>query len=386
MKLDVLGAGQLGRMLALAGYPLGLHCRFLDPAPGSPAGQVAEQIVGDYDDPHCLDRFLHGLTAVTYEFENVPVERARAIARHCPVWPPPLALEVSQDRLREKTMFRELGIPTPPFVPVETRAELDAALAEIGHPAVLKTRRLGYDGKGQFRLRTPEDAEHAWAHVGGVPLIVEGFVAFQRELSLLAVRGQDGSTAFYPLVENHHDHGILRTSKAPAKGVSESVQKQVQDYGRRLLDRLGYVGVLAVEFFEERGRLLANEIAPRVHNSGHWSIEGAVTSQFENHLRAIAGWPLGDTSVPRPCAMLNLIGDLPDPAAILAVPEAHLHLYGKMPRPGRKVGHVTVLADLDAQLEHRLDRLRGLLPAEESLYRPGPAPLIHPSAAQAPRP
>jgi 5-(carboxyamino)imidazole ribonucleotide synthase len=370
ITLGVLGAGQLGRMLALAGYPLGLRCRFLDPAPGAPAGQVAEQVEGDYVDPHCLERFLAGVSAVTYEFENVPVELARTIARRCPVWPPPAALETSQDRLHEKTLFRELGIPTPPFAPVGTRAEFDAALHRIGFPCILKTRRLGYDGKGQYRLRTPEDAERAWEAAAGVPLILEGFVAFTRELSLLAVRGRAGAITFYPLVENHHAHGILRLTRAPAPDVSAALQAEAHAHGRRLLERLDYAGVLAVEFFQEGGRLLANEIAPRVHNSGHWSIEGAATSQFENHLRAVAGWPLGDTHVPRPCVMLNLIGALPETAAVLAVPEAHLHLYGKMARPGRKVGHITVLADREEHLNEKVRRLRELLPADEELYRP----------------
>jgi 5-(carboxyamino)imidazole ribonucleotide synthase len=248
--------------------------------------------------------------------------------------------------------------------------ELRAALAEIGYPAILKTAGYGYDGKGQVVLRRGDDVTHAWEKLGGVPLILEGFVAFEREVSQIAARGRDGATAFYPLVENHHEGGILRLSLAPAPGLSADLQALAEGHARRVLERLGYVGVLAIEFFQvpgkrgrgtrdgAAGRLLANEMAPRVHNSGHWTIEGARTSQFENHLRAVLGWPLGSTEAVAHSAMLNLIGTLPDPRAVLAVPDAHLHLYGKRPRPGRKLGHVTLWCATPEQVRERLGRLR----------------------------
>jgi 5-(carboxyamino)imidazole ribonucleotide synthase len=360
-RVGVLGGGQLGRMLALAGYPLGLRFRFLDPDPDAPAGQIAERLAAAFHDEASLDRFAHGLELVTYEFENVPVAVARALAHRLPVYPPPEALEVSQDRLAEKTLFTELGIPAAPFRPVDTRADLDRAAADLGFPCVLKTRRLGYDGKGQYVLRGPADLPPAHEALGGVPLLLEGFVAFEREVSLISARGRDGATAFYPLVENHHAGGILRLSLAPAPGLSAELQALAEGHARRVLERLNYVGVLAIEFFQQGGRLIANETAPRVHNSGHWTIEGAATSQFENHLRAVLGWPLGPAEALGPCAMLNLIGSVPDAPAVLAVADAHLHLYGKAPRPGRKLGHVTVRATTPEALHDRLGRLHALL-------------------------
>jgi 5-(carboxyamino)imidazole ribonucleotide synthase len=361
----VLGAGQLGRMLALAGYPLGLRFRFLDPAPDAPAGQLAEHLAAPYEDPAALDRLAQGAAVVTYEFENVPVATARALAAHVPVLPPPRALEVAQDRLSEKTLFRELDIPTAPFAPVATRAQLDAAVARIGLPAVLKTRRMGYDGKGQAVLRTPDDAARAWQDLGGVPLLLEGFVDFTRELSILAVRGRDGAIAAYPLVENHHRAGILRLSRAPAPGLAPGLQARAEGYAARVLAALDYAGVLAIEWFERGGALLANEMAPRVHNSGHWTIEGAQTSQFENHLRAVLGLPLGGTAAHGHSAMINLIGALPERADVLAVPGAHLHAYGKAPRAGRKLGHVTLCARDERSLAERLARVQSLPGAME---------------------
>jgi 5-(carboxyamino)imidazole ribonucleotide synthase len=360
-RVGVLGAGQLGRMLALAGYPLGLSFRFLDPARGAPAGQIAEQVVARYDDAGRLDDFLQGVDVVTYEFENVPAALPRALARSVPVYPPPGALETSQDRLAEKTLFTRLGVPTASYAAVDSREDLDRALATVGCPAVLKTRRFGYDGKGQVRIATAAEAADAWGRLGGVPLLLESFVPFERELSVLAVRGRDGNTASYPVVENQHSGGILRLSRAPAPESSASLQAEAEEYAGRVLHELKYVGVLAIEFFQQRGRLLANETAPRVHNSGHWTIEGAETSQFENHLRAILGWPLGSTEVAAPSAMVNLIGSLPQAADVLAVPGAHLHVYGKSPRPGRKLGHITVRAKTAAVLEERLNALRTVL-------------------------
>lgn len=364
--IGILGAGQLGRMLALAGYPLGLRFRLLDPAPGAPAGQLAEQLVAAYDDRAALDRFAAGLALVTYEFENVPVDAARYLARRVPVFPPPVALETAQDRLVEKRFFSELGIPTPPFAPVDSRDGLEEMLETIGLPAVLKTRRFGYDGKGQALLRTRADAAAAWAALGNQPLILEGWVPFDRELSILAVRNTSGATACYPLVENEHRAGILRRSQAPAPAVSPALQATAEHYAARALAALDYVGVLAIELFQVGDQLLANEMAPRVHNSGHWTIEGAATSQFANHLRAVLGWPLGATTPIGHSTMLNLIGTTPDPAAVLALPNTYLHLYGKAPRPGRKLGHVTLRAGQPDQLAASVERLRQLVDAERS--------------------
>ena len=357
MTIGILGGGQLGYMLALAGYPLDLHFRFLDPSPQAPVGRIAPRVTAEYTDYEALDKFAHGLALVTYEFENVPVEAARHLARHVPVYPPPQALEAAQDRLNEKTLFQRLGIPTTEFVAVNSAAELAVAVRKLGLPSVLKTRRLGYDGKGQWVLRTQEDVAALGKNFPSTALILEKFVSFARELSILAVRGRSGETAFYPLVENHHRSGILRLSLAPAPQLSEALQREAESASRRILEALAYVGVLAVELFECGGHLLANEIAPRVHNSGHWSIEGAVASQFENHLRAVVGLPLGETRTLGYSAMLNLIGEVPDPVELLAVPDAHLHLYGKALRPGRKVGHVTLRAGSAEELSLRLNQL-----------------------------
>ncbi|CCW33891.1 5-(carboxyamino)imidazole ribonucleotide synthase [Chthonomonas calidirosea] len=346
MKIGIMGAGQLGRMLGLAGIPLGLTFRFLDPSPNAPASAVGEQIVGEYDDPHVLERFADDLSLITYEFENVPMESAcRLQALGKLVLPPPIALETAQDRLIEKQFFRSQGIPTPPFRPVTSYEELREAVRTVGLPAVLKTRRFGYDGKGQVVLQTEAELVPAWEALEGSPLILEGYIPFQRELSLIAVRGLQGELAFYPLVENHHREGILRLTLAPAPNLSQSLQQEAEEYGRRVLTALNYVGVLAIEFFEKEGHLIANEMAPRVHNSGHWSIEGATTSQFENHLRAILGYPLGMTTPRGHSAMINLIGSWPSPETVLAFEGAHLHLYGKPPRPRRKVGHITLTAE-----------------------------------------
>ncbi len=357
-----LGAGQLGRMLALAGHSLGMKLRFLDPTAASPAGDVGELVVGAYEDAAARGRLIEGAQVVTYEFENVPVAAARALAARLPVYPPPRALEVSQDRLAEKAFFQGLGIPTAPFACVDSEKDLEKALAAVGLPAVLKTRRGGYDGKGQALARNLAEAARALARLGGKDVIVEGFVDFERELSILAVRSPAGALAFYPLVENHHAGGILRLSLAPAPFLDEALQAQAERIAREVLEALGYVGVLAIELFESRGGLLANEMAPRVHNSGHWTIEGALTSQFENHLRAVTGLPLGAAAARGASALVNLIGDIPPPERVLEVPGAHLHLYGKEPRPGRKVGHVTLLGRDRSEVELRLGELLARLP------------------------
>jgi 5-(carboxyamino)imidazole ribonucleotide synthase len=357
VTIGILGGGQLGYMLALAGYPLGLHFRFLDPSPEAPVGRIAQRVTGEYTDQAALEKFSNGLELVTYEFENVPVEAARFLAERVPVYPPPAALEAAQDRLAEKDLFRKLGIATTEFTAVSNPRELEAAVKTLGLPAVLKTSRLGYDGKGQWILRTPQDVAKARSELPAVTLILERFVPFARELSVLAVRSRTGESAIYPLVENHHRNGILRLSLAPAPRLEPPIQRAAENAARRVLESLKYAGVLAIEFFEHQGELLANEMAPRVHNSGHWTIEGAVTSQFENHLRAVLGLPLGSTGPAGHCAMLNLIGELPDSSEVLAVPDAHLHLYGKSPRPGRKLGHVTLRAASPERLALRLSEL-----------------------------
>jgi 5-(carboxyamino)imidazole ribonucleotide synthase len=359
MTIGILGGGQLGYMLALAGYPLGLHFRFLDPSPEAPVGRIANRVTADFNDEQALEKFSHGLEVVTYEFENVPVAAAKYLAERVPVYPPAVALEEAQERLQEKRLFRRLEIPTTEFAEITKRADLDTAVKQVGLPAMLKTCRMGYDGKGQWVLRTAEDVEKARAEMPDVPLILEKFVPFARELSILGMRGRSGEIAFYPLIENHHRGGILRLSLAPAPNLTASLQQEAEHAARKVLEALGYVGVLCIEFFEIGGRLLANEMAPRVHNSGHWTIEGAVTSQFENHLRAILGMPLGSTAAVGVSAMINLIGEIPESVEVLNVSNAHLHLYGKEPRAGRKLGHVTVRADHFEKLQQRLSALPG---------------------------
>ncbi|MDG4550704.1 MAG: 5-(carboxyamino)imidazole ribonucleotide synthase [Candidatus Contendobacter sp.] len=359
MNVGIVGGGQLARMLALAGYPLNLRFQVLDPAADACAGQVATLLRGDYDAEARLEQLAEWAEVVTFDFENVPATAALALEREVAVYPPPGALATAQDRVSEKTLFWELGIPTPPFATVSSLEELRRAVTRIELPAVLKTRRLGYDGKGQRILRAPEDVDSAWRALSGAPLILEGFVLFEREVSVLAARGRDGATAFYPLVENHHRDGILRLSRAPCP--EPELEREGWNYARRLLDRLNYVGLLAIEFFVKEGRLIANEMAPRVHNSGHWTIEGAETSQFENHLRAILGLPLGSTVAIGHAAMVNCIGAMPDRTVALTVAGTHYHAYGKAPRPGRKVGHLTLRTDDPSTLAEGLKRLLPLV-------------------------
>ncbi len=357
-RIGILGGGQLGRMLALAGHPLGHTFVVLTPERDAPAAPVAETIVAAYDDRAALEALAARCDVVTYEFENVPADAVAVLeAAGVPVRPGARALEVASDRLNEKALFRALGIPTVRFAPLDAASDMEAALLHTGLPAVLKTRRLGYDGKGQRILRSSKDAEGAFTGLGAVPQILEGFVDFRRELSIVAVRGLDGQIGFYPLVENRHEGGILRFTRAPAPDVAPEVQRRAEGHARALLEALDYVGVLALELFDDGVDLLANELAPRVHNSGHWTIEGAETSQFENHLRAITGSPLGECRARGESAMINLIGEAPDERAIQAVPGARLHLYGKAPRPGRKLGHVTVTAADASTLDARLERL-----------------------------
>jgi len=329
-------------MLALAGVPLGETFCFLDPSPDAPAAVAGDLIVAAYDDPAALDAIATQAHVVTYEFENVPSIAAERVAARVPLLPPPRALEVAQDRLNEKQTFERLAVPVPRYAPANDEQGVRAAVAAVGLPCVVKTRREGYDGKGQTVVRDEADVERVLPVAA--PLIVEELVPFTRELSVIAARGRGGEVVTYPLVENRHSGGILRISTAPAD-VSSQVREGAEGYARAVLDDLDYVGVLTIELFEVDGHLVANEMAPRVHNSGHWTIEGAETSQFENHLRAILGLPLGSTAPRGHSVMLNLIGEAPEPSAALAIPGAHLHLYGKAPRPGRKLGHLTIRAD-----------------------------------------
>jgi len=357
--VGILGGGQLARMLALSGAPLGLRFLVMDTEADACAGQFAPLLVGDYRDETALAEFADKVDVATFDFENVPAESAEWLAARVPVFPNPRALATAQDRLAEKTLFRDLDIPVPDFAPVSTRVELDAALAQVGVPCILKTRRLGYDGKGQFRIRALADADAAWEALGAqaakVGLIVEAFVPFERELSVVAVRGRDGEFRTWPLTENWHVDGVLSASLAPAR-IDDAVMRTAIDYARRLAERTDYVGVFALELFYREGRLLANEMAPRVHNSGHWTIEGAETSQFQNHLRAVLGLPLGDTRMLGHACMLNWIGQMPDALPLLDEPGGHWHDYGKLPRTGRKVGHATLRANDATELAQALER------------------------------
>ena len=370
--VGILGGGQLARMLAFSGAPLGLRFLVLDATPDACAAQFAPLLQADYRDRAALAEFAARVDVATFDFENVPAESAQWLAERIPVFPSPRALSVAQDRLAEKTLFRELGIPVPEFAAIDSRATLDAALARIGTPCILKTRRLGYDGKGQFRLTSPADAGAAWAALGAqagtVGLILEGFVAFQRELSVLAVRGRDGELRAWPLTENWHESGILSASLAPAR-VDPALQAQALATARKVAEALDYVGVFALELFLKDGLLLANEMAPRVHNSGHWTLEGAETSQFQNHLRAVLGLPLGSTRALGHSCMLNWIGEMPASLPVLAEACGHWHDYGKSPRQGRKVGHATLRADSSDELALAVARV-GLAMGRESQVAP----------------
>ncbi|MGF1613363.1 MAG: 5-(carboxyamino)imidazole ribonucleotide synthase [Gammaproteobacteria bacterium] len=356
--VGILGGGQLARMLALAGYPLGLTFYTLDPASRACASALTHHIVTQYGDDEKLRWLAEHCDCLTYEFEHLPIQALRSLPRHTAIFPPLKALEVAQDRVEEKALFDAIGIPVPRHASVHSLADLDAALTEIGFPAVLKTRRLGYDGRGQHLLQDRHGLASIWRELAGQPSVVEEYVPFERELSIIAVRAQGGETAFYPLVENAHRHGMLRTS-VPRPG--DPLNSLAQQYVTRLLDALGYVGVLVLELFEVDDRLLANEFAPRVHNSGHWTIEGAETSQFENHLRAILGLPLGSCCGIDHSAMFNLIGELPETQMLLGIPGAHLHVYGKDPRPHRKLGHITLRARDAVTLAQRMESVRTLI-------------------------
>ncbi len=356
MTVGIVGAGQLGRMLALAGYPLGLDFLFLDPAADAPAGRVAPMLQGPFTDAKLLGELSQRSEVITFDWENISVDALRALKGAARISPPIAALAAAQDRVSEKKLFERLGIPTTRWHAVGSRAQLARALRDIGLPAVIKTRRLGYDGKGQAVIRTQEDAEQAWQQLGNAPLLYEELIPFDCEVSIIGARSARGEIAVYPLNGNVHSQGILRLTRAPYG--APRWQRLAATYLERVLRHYRYVGILTIEFFVRRGKLIANEMAPRVHNSGHWTIEGAVTSQFENHLRAILGLPLGSTQPRGFSAMINLIGTLPEPQTILATADVHLHDYGKEPRPGRKLGHCTLVETTAAARDRRA---RGLL-------------------------
>jgi len=357
MKIGILGGGQLAQMLAQAGTPLDMEFTFLCPNEQACAAPLGRHLCFPFDDKAALDQLSHWADVATFEFENVPAHVVQTLAEHTRVHPPATALATAQDRLKEKQAFGELDIPTPAYAAVDSAAGLRRAVERLGLPAVLKTRTEGYDGKGQAVLRDMADLIPAWRRVGGVPMILEALVPFRRELSIIAVRNAEGEVRYYSLNANHHREGILRLSLSLD---CDPWQARAEEYVGRLLRHFDYVGALALELFQTDEVLLANEIAPRVHNTGHWTIEGTRSSQFENHLRAIAGLALGDTSLSRPAAMVNLIGRLPSLDAIAQVPGATPHIYGKAERPGRKLGHVTLSAGedgFDAEFRHRLAQL-----------------------------
>jgi 5-(carboxyamino)imidazole ribonucleotide synthase len=362
MTIGIVGAGQLGRMLALAGYPLGLDFLFLDPADQPPAAQLAPVLKSAFTDVESLAALASRCEVVTIDWENVSVAALRKLGRTTRVSPPPAAIATAQDRVSEKRLFEKLGIATTRWRAVSSARQLQAAARDIGLPGVLKTRRMGYDGKGQAVLRRPADLERAWAELGQVPLLYEELVPFDLEVSVIGVRSRTGECQVYPLNHNLHSGGILRLTRAPYDNAR--LNRLARQHVLAVMQRLRYVGVLTIEFFVRNGRLLANEMAPRVHNSGHWTIEGAVTSQFENHLRAILGLPLGQTRAVGHSAMINLIGTMPERAQLLGHPGVHLHDYAKAPRPGRKLGHLTVVEDSALRCERRARRLLAELAPE----------------------
>jgi 5-(carboxyamino)imidazole ribonucleotide synthase len=340
-RVGIVGAGQLGRMLALAGYPLGIRCVFLDRSAAAPGAQVAPILTGELEDASRLAELAAGSDVVTFDWENISGEALRPLEKMTRVRPPRAALEVSQDRLSEKALFSRLRIPVAAHAAIDSKEQLKRATRKLSFPGVLKTRRLGYDGKGQFVLRDATRIDEAWAAIGGEGLIYEKFQEFSREVSLVGARSATGQTVFYPLSANTHGGGILRYGIAPF--ADPRLERSARVYMKRVMNALAYVGVLAIEFFVVRGKLVANEMAPRVHNSGHWTIEGCVTSQFENHLRAICDLPLGSTRALGHTAMINFLGTMPSRERLLGLDGLAYHDYGKEPRPGRKLGHCTVL-------------------------------------------
>lgn len=343
MRIGILGAGQLGRMLALAGYPLGHSFAFFDQSAGESTIGIGSTQVGSFSDEAALSKFAKECDVITFEFENVPCEAARFLASKVPVYPPPEALEVSQDRIVEKSFVQSLGIATPRFEGASSESELHEACKKVGFPCIAKTRRFGYDGKGQARIADSSAIPAVWKALGGSPLIVEGFVQFSRELSVIAARDTHGEIAMYPLAHNVHNDGILHRTEIPAPDLSPTLRHEAQAIATKILEKLNYVGIIAIELFQVGDHLLVNEIAPRVHNSGHATMDGMVTGQFENHIRAVSGMHLGSTEPRARSVMYNLVGTTPSLTELSAIPDAKIHLYGKSPRAGRKLGHVTLL-------------------------------------------
>jgi 5-(carboxyamino)imidazole ribonucleotide synthase len=341
-RIGILGGGQLGRMMGLAGIPLGFEFLFLDPSADACASVAGGLLQAGFDDAAAARRLAQEVDVATFDFENVPDSTARALEETCSLYPASNALGACQDRLVEKELLSGQGIGVAGYHAVSSRTDLLEGLEKLGYPAVLKTRRLGYDGKGQAVLRDQEDLERAWQRLGEAELILEAFVPFEAECSLIGVRGQGGETRFWPLAHNVHDHGILALSRP---GVfNQELQAAAEQKMLRLMEHFDYRGVLTIEFFLHGGELVANEIAPRVHNSGHWTIDGSSCSQFENHVRAISGMPLGETDMQQPSLMFNWIGRMPERDRVMSVPGLHWHDYGKEPRPGRKIGHATLTA------------------------------------------
>jgi 5-(carboxyamino)imidazole ribonucleotide synthase len=359
MTIGIVGAGQLGQMLALAGYPLGFDFLFVDRSADVPAARIAQVMTGELNDPKLLRELARRSDVVSFDWENVDVDALRKAVGKTPLAPPLRALATAQDRLSEKKAFLSLSIPTTRFEAVDDRAALGRAVARIGLPGVLKTRRFGYDGKGQQVLRTRRDVDQAGHALGAVPLLYEELVPFDYEVSIIGARARSGEIAIYPLNRNYHHGGILRLTLAPWP--QKRLEHLAAVHLKRVLQHFNYVGVLAIEYFVRRGRLVANEMAPRVHNSGHWTIEGAVTSQFENHIRAIAGLPLGDPSARGHSAMINLIGNMPPASRFLQESGVHWHDYGKEPRPGRKLGHCTLIEQNPIRRNVRVRTLLTLL-------------------------
>lgn len=357
MKVGILGGGQLARMLALAGYPLGVQFVVLDPDTQAGAAGLSHHLQGAYDDRSLLAELAEQANVVTYEFENVPAEVASFLASRTQVYPPANALAVAQDRLVEKNFFKQLGIGTASFAAIDCLEDLQQAMSQIGYPAILKSRRMGYDGKGQVVLNSADELQTAWESMKGVASIVEGFVQFKREVSIIAARSPSGEIVYYPLSENQHRKGILRVAECQT---NDALQNQAEGQVKALLEALDYVGIIALELFDVDGALLANEFAPRVHNSGHWTIEGAETSQFENHLRAILDLPLGSTQARGYSAMVNFIGGITASSDVLGLANTHLHLYDKDPRKGRKLAHATVRSDDHSDYQRSLNQLISL--------------------------
>ena len=339
--MGIVGAGQLGQMLALAAYPLGLRCTFLDRSADAPGAQVAPILLGDLENPVRLSELAARSDVLTFDWENISGSALAPLEKSALIRPPRAALETSQDRILEKRLFSRLKIPVAAHAAVDSKDDLVRTVNRLRLPGVLKTRRMGYDGKGQFVLRNAGQIDDAWDAIGTAGLIYEKFQEFSREISLVGARSATGATVFYPLSANSHTGGILRHSVAPF--ADARLERTARSYLKRVMGALDYIGVLAMEFFVVKGRLIANEMAPRVHNSGHWTIEGCVTSQFENHLRAICDLPLGSTRPVGHTAMVNFLGTLPDRDRLLAIDGLAFHDYGKQPRPGRKLGHCTIL-------------------------------------------